>query len=86
VIAEVVELGREPLRWRTHLLERLLPMIDARVGIAGEHFMNPDHPAQTRIVGLADAGWGEADWRALCPSGRHRVGKPLSSVTENDSS
>jgi hypothetical protein len=57
LLGELKELGRDPSRWRAHLLVEILPMIGARVGLAGEHFISPDNPADTRLVGIVEHGW-----------------------------
>lgn len=65
LLGEIVELGRDPAFWRSHMLQTLLPMIGARVGIAGEHYINPDNPADTKIVGLVSSGWSKAEEELL---------------------
>jgi hypothetical protein len=54
LIGEITELGRDPSRWRLHMLEKLLPLINARLGFAGEHYISPDAP---QFVGLVEIGW-----------------------------
>jgi hypothetical protein len=61
LLGEITELGRDPSRWRLHLLQKLLPMIGARVGIIGEHFINPQNPLDTHIVGLVEWGWAPGE-------------------------
>ncbi len=58
LLGELVELGRDPSQWRTHLLQRLLALVDGRLGLAAEHFICPDAP---KMVGLVEVGWEPAE-------------------------
>lgn len=57
LIGEITELGRDPAQWRLHLLQKLLPLIDGRVGVIGEHYINPQNPMDSYLVGMAEWGW-----------------------------
>ena len=57
LLGEITEIGRDPSRWRLHLLQKLLPMINGRVGIIGEHFINPQNSLDTHLVGMVEWGW-----------------------------
>jgi DNA-binding CsgD family transcriptional regulator len=59
LLGEITELGRDPDQWRLHLLQKSLPLIGARVGAVCEHYINPENPADTRLVGLVELGWIE---------------------------
>lgn len=61
LIGEIGEMGRDPSRWRTHLLRELLPMIGARVGLVGEHYICPSDPSDTYIVGMVEWGWAPGE-------------------------
>jgi DNA-binding CsgD family transcriptional regulator len=61
LIGEVTELGRNPLRWRLHLLQQLLPLTHSRLGLAGEHFFNSYNPADTYLVGMTELGWAPGE-------------------------
>jgi DNA-binding CsgD family transcriptional regulator len=54
LLGEIIELGRDAARWRAHLLEQLLKLVDARIGLAGEQFVSPTAPM---FVGMVEAGW-----------------------------
>jgi hypothetical protein len=54
LLGEITELGRDPARWRLHMLGKLLPLIDARLGLAGEHYVSPEAP---QFIGLVELGW-----------------------------
>lgn len=54
LVGEIVELGRDPARWRGQMLQRLLDLVDARLGMAGEQFVSPHAP---KFVGLVETGW-----------------------------
>ncbi len=57
LLGEITELGRDPSLWRLHLIQKLLALVDARVGFLGEHFISPTTPADTRVVGTVNWGW-----------------------------
>jgi DNA-binding CsgD family transcriptional regulator len=57
LVGEITELGRDPLRWRLHMIQKLLLLTNARVGFLGEHYISPTNPADTRVVGTVDWGW-----------------------------
>src|SRR5579872_2493133 len=61
LLGEVKELGRDPTRWRLHLLREILPLINARIGLIGEHYISPNDPADTRVVGIVEYGWLPAE-------------------------
>jgi DNA-binding CsgD family transcriptional regulator len=54
LIGEITELGRGPSLWRLHLLQKLLPLINARFGLAGEQYVSSEAP---RFVGMVEVGW-----------------------------
>ncbi len=43
------------------LVQRLLPLIDGRVGFIGEHYISPTNPVDTRVVGTIDWGWAAGE-------------------------
>jgi DNA-binding CsgD family transcriptional regulator len=61
LIGEITELGRDPVQWRLHLIHKLLPLVEARIGFVGEHYINPTNPADTRVVGTVDWGWAPGE-------------------------
>lgn len=43
------------------MLQKLAPLVRARVAIACEHFISPRDPSQTYLVGLTEWGWQKAE-------------------------
>src|SRR4051794_7774453 len=54
LVGEITEFGRDPAEWRAHMLRRLLHIVGARLGLAGEHYISPAAP---QFVGLVEVGW-----------------------------
>lgn len=69
LLGEVKQLGAEPLAWRRHLLEGLLPLIGAEVGVAAEALGGQLLDGRAHR-GAVDVGWATpADqrvWMSVC--------------------
>jgi DNA-binding CsgD family transcriptional regulator len=57
LLGEIVELGRDPGRWRLYMIEELTRMVGGRVALGCEHFYDAQHPTESRLVGATECGW-----------------------------
>jgi DNA-binding CsgD family transcriptional regulator len=60
LLGEVRELGADPFAWRRHLLEGLLHILRAQVGMAGEV---AEIGPSMKVIPLVDVGWRDAAQR-----------------------
>src|SRR5262249_27305281 len=59
LLAEVRELGAEPLDWRRHLVEQLGALVRARVTVVLENVPPPRILDASGPIGIVDEGWGD---------------------------